>query len=289
MGTRVIVFLLLAAVEGSPEGKSSRHTEGADAADINVRVLQQYADMQEQDVGQKPCVANRCQNGWHDLNNHTWDCVNATLPTDEKFQAAIRNACSNNDLDVFYQTCTAPCCGCWSAYWPALLDLWGRCGAPESYVKGEGIVGLKAKEDWLCGNGQWGCVGSKWDAYDFTQCTSGPDKQKVKEVFGLFRDRTSSAESCGCIRQANSHLFNVLEECQIPDQQWFVKYGTRRMIENRCGSATVLMSEEFEEASPKTSFAGVALVAVALVAGFAVFSHVRNRAMKGEGYMYLDA
>jgi len=188
------------------------------------------------DTGPKPCVAARCQNGWHDLSKSVWDCANTTAPTDAKFQAAIRPACAGTDLDLYYQTCTQPCCECWQAYWPAYIDLWGRCGAPASYVSGEARNGLEAKGEWLCGTGRWGaCVATRWAAATFTQCTSAPDRSKLKEVFGLYRDRRSQSESCGCLRQATLGLEGMMDECQVQGREWFVDYGRRRFRDNLCG------------------------------------------------------
>ena len=143
-------------------------------------------------------------------------------------------------MDVTYQSCTAPCCGCWKAYWPQLLVLWGRCGVPANTFKGEGIVGsYKAKEDWYCGNGVWGtCVVPKWDAAQaqLTECTSGPDQSKLKEPFGLYRNRRSEAESCACLAQAYRALDSILRECQVPSWLWFKGYSQRRFTDNHCGS-----------------------------------------------------
>jgi len=191
------------------------------------------------DRGEKPCVGGRCQNGWHDLDQSTWDCVNNNITTDVKFQSKISHACAGNDLDVKYQTCTPPCCACWSAYWPALLDLWGRCGAPASYVHGNGVTGLKAKEDWLCGNGVWGSVGAKWDALRdsaLTRCTSSADKGKLAEVFGLYRDRRSTEETCACMQQAVPVLTELLQQSGVPNWQWFENYGQRRLRDNNCAA-----------------------------------------------------
>ncbi|CAE8661235.1 unnamed protein product [Polarella glacialis] len=169
-----------------------------------------------------------------------WTCVNDNITTDEKLRKKIEPACAGNDLDVTYQSCTAPCCGCWKAYWPELLDLWGRCGVPASTFKGEGTVGsYKAKEDWYCGNGVWGtCVVPKWDAAQaqLTECTSGPDQSKLKEPFGLYRNRRSEAESCACLAQAYRALDSILRECQVPSWLWFKGYSQRRFTDNHCGS-----------------------------------------------------
>ncbi|CAE8660650.1 unnamed protein product [Polarella glacialis] len=169
-----------------------------------------------------------------------WTCVNDNITTDEKLRKKIEPACAGNDLDVTYQSCTAPCCGCWKAYWPELLDLWGWCGVPASTFKGEGTVGsYKAKEDWYCGNGVWGtCVVPKWDAAQaqFTECTSGPDQSKLKEPFGLYRNRRSEAESCACLAQAYRALDSILRECQVPSWLWFKGYSQRRFTDNHCGS-----------------------------------------------------
>eukprot|EP00443_Scrippsiella_acuminata_P039891 CAMPEP_0115194526 /NCGR_PEP_ID=MMETSP0270-20121206/14116_1 /TAXON_ID=71861 /ORGANISM="Scrippsiella trochoidea, Strain CCMP3099" /LENGTH=171 /DNA_ID=CAMNT_0002607831 /DNA_START=44 /DNA_END=556 /DNA_ORIENTATION=+ len=147
------------------------------------------------DRGEKPCIAGRCQNGWHDLDQRTWDCVNDNITTDVKFQSALSHVCDGIDLDVKYQTCTEPCC----AFGARIGQRSSTCGVgvalPASYVKGTGVVGLKAKEDWLCGTGVWGtCVRPRWDALRdsaFTQCTSAADQAKLAEVFGLYRDRRS--------------------------------------------------------------------------------------------------
>lgn len=213
------------------------------------------------DRGEKPCIAGRCQNGWHDLDQSTWDCVNHNITTDVKFQSALSHVCDGADLDVKYQTCSEPCCSCWSAYWPALLDLWGRCGAPASYVKGNGVTGLKAKQDWLCGTGVWGtCVGPKWDAMRhsaFTECTSAADETKMAEVFGIYRDRRSAEETCGCIQQAAPALTELLQQCDVPNWQWFKDYGQRRLRDNQCTPA-----ELGEAAAPQK-----AIVATALAVG----------------------
>jgi len=222
------------------------------------------------DKDSKPCVAGaRCQNGWHDLTKGVWDCVNTTEQTDKTFQAAIGPACSGNDLDVHYQTCTPPCCQCWKAYWPAYTALWGRCGAPASYVAGEAQNGLKAKEDWLCGNGAWGsCVAPKWDAYNFTECTSIPDKAKLREVYGLFRDRRSTDESCACIRQATLALDVMEQDCQVPGASWFVEYGKRRYKENQCGELKPYATAELAAAPPAALAALAASAGLVAAAGF---------------------
>jgi len=235
--------------------------------------VQLAAVTEKPDVDSKPCVAGRCQNGWHDLSKPVWDCVNKTAQTDSLFQSAIRSACSGNDLDVHYQTCTAPCCECWKAYWRAYIDLWERCGASPSYVNGEAHNGLKAKEDWLCGTGRWGtCVAPKWDTYSFTNCTSKPDRKKLKEVFGLFRDRRSTEESCTCLRQASFALQDMEQECQVPGAQWFVQYGERRFKENLCGHLRLIAPQSFSAvalAGPAALTVATGMVAV--VAGaFAV-------------------
>jgi len=167
--------------------------------------------------------------------------VNNNLTTDKLMHAALSPACSGSDLDVQYQTCTAPCCGCWSAYWPALIDLWRRCGAPASYCEGNAIVGLKAKQDWLCGTETWGaCVKPKWDALLLPQCTSEPDRTKLREAFGLYRDRRSEAESCSCIQQATPALVRIMQECSVPNWQWFEDYGQRRLQDNKCAVVEVI-------------------------------------------------
>mmetsp|Transcript_49445 Transcript_49445/g.98194 ORF Transcript_49445/g.98194 Transcript_49445/m.98194 type:complete len:280 (-) Transcript_49445:35-874(-) len=238
------------------------------------------------DVDSKPCIAGRCQNGWHDLSKPVWDCVNKTAQTDVTFQSAIRSACKGNDLDVHYQTCTAPCCECWKAYWPAYVDLWGRCGAPAEYVNGEAHNGLKAKEDWLCGTGSWGtCVGAKWNAHSFTDCTSKPDKQKLKEVFGLFRDRRSAAESCTCLQQASLVLEDLEQACQVPGAQWFVEYGKRRFKENLCGDLRPVATQSFSAATlsmPVALTVGTGMVAV-VVGTFAMLLPCWRRFQWTEG------
>mmetsp|Transcript_138682 Transcript_138682/g.386746 ORF Transcript_138682/g.386746 Transcript_138682/m.386746 type:complete len:287 (+) Transcript_138682:98-958(+) len=224
------------------------------------------------DVDSKPCIAGRCQNGWHDLSKTVWDCVNSSAQTDAEFQSAIRSACAGHDLDVHYQTCTAPCCKCWSTYWPAYIQLWGRCGAPASYVDGEARTGLKAKEEWLCGTGVWGeCVAVKWKNFNFTECTSKPDRIKLQEVFGLFRDRRYIAESCSCLHQATNTLEHVMQQCQVPDRDWFVKYGKRRLNENFCGMAPVATEEVSAAPLPgipsMTALMAMIGIAVACAAG----------------------
>lgn len=220
------------------------------------------------DLGEQPCISGRCQNGWHDLDQSTWDCVNNNITTDVKFQSALSHVCAGTDLDVKYQTCTEPCCACWSAYWPALLDLWGRCGAPASYVEGNGVTGLKAKEDWLCGTGVWGTsVRPKWDALResaFTQCTSAADEAKLAEVFGLYRDRRSAEETCACMQQAVPALTELLKQCDVSNWQWFKDYGQRRLRDNRCAPV------ELGEIAVPTAVDATALVSLAGVVGGSV-------------------
>jgi len=228
----------------------------------------------------KPCVAGRCQNGWHDLTRGVWTCVDDNITTDGTFLRQFESACAHKDLDVRYQTCTAPCCGCWAAYWPALLDLWGRCGAPASYIHGEGIVGLKAKEDWYCGNGMWGhCVAPKWDAAieQLTDCSSIQDRNKLKEPFGLYRDRRSEAESCSCIRQAYPALTAILHDCKVPNWRWFLNYSERRFTDNRCGSLesgqeslSAAESKNFVQKIFKAELQVTASFFLVALAGFAV-------------------
>lgn len=236
-----------------------------------------------------PCVADRCQNGWHDLNKDTWTCVNDNITTDKTFHDAIGKPCSGTNLEVAYQTCTAPCCECWAAYWPALLDLWRRCGAPESYVTGQGVVGLRAKEDWLCGRGEWGqCVRPKWEAAQvntMTACTSAPDKTKLNEVFGLYRDRRSDLETCACIGQAYVSLDSILQECEVPNWQWFQKYAQRRFHDNSCGTLRDFVPEQLVSVARISPLFAVVVGAVAstLILAFVVASRWRKGVVGGVG------
>lgn len=245
---------------------------------------QLHAPASVPDVGPKPCIASRCQNGWHDLSKSVWDCANTTAPTDAKFQAAIGSACAGTDLDLYYQTCTQPCCECWQAYWPAYIDLWGRCGAPASYVNGEARNGLEAKGEWLCSTGRWGaCVAARWNVAAFTQCTSAPDRSKLKEVFGLYRDRRSPSESCGCLHQATVALEGMMSECQVQGRQWFVDYGRRRFRENLCGELVPAAGAEELAVAPRGPLVAVAGAVGAVAAAGAAFFLTSRRRTRGAG------
>jgi hypothetical protein len=103
-----------------------------------------------------------------------------------------------------------------------------------------------------------------WDTLQtsaLTQCASPSDRSKVKEVFGLFRDRRSDQETCSCIQHATLALSDVLHACQVPNAQWFTDYGQRRLKENQCAGV-------MEAAAPKP----VGTTVVALAAPLAIFA-----------------